>query len=380
MLRPVPATLNHYEQVAAAFPDTESLSVLTVAGATRDQVVAQLEVDLRTPVDDDWPDQDGTTSWAILEIPGGVLAVEVTGFGDPSRADLAALSIGGAASVVRSNVLAHYRFGCARAGELEFDADEYIYVEDPNTVPDELQDLFRLAYDDLAEESDNSEDHDPFAVGLAMCEVVTGLEISAEQVQAVLASGFFAAPSMRYPTELEREAEANGGSAPRSDDIPHAHEGGRVEPSPSHWLAATRGVYAIGGEFPGTFSEPPAEWPTDAFCVAVDPDTAWVRKLSTQPDTRIRPLAVYAETEPTMVLQEAAEAYEHQTSAVLYTRFGDALRVYDSDFTVRLYLTEGQSTYQLRVFAKLPDEEHDYEEHLLVAWPDPNAQPDVVRT
>jgi hypothetical protein len=376
----VPATVDHYDQVAAAFPDTESLTVLTVAGATRDQVIAQLEIDPGTEVEEGWQDDEEKTAWGILEIPGGVLAVEATGFGDPANADLAALSANGGAAVTRSNILAHYRFGCARAGELVFDADEYIYIEDPDTVPDELQDLFRLVYDELAEEPNDAEDRDPFAVGLAMCEVVTGLEVSADQVQAVLASGFFAAPSMRYPAELTQEAAAVTDTLP-GIEVPRVSEGGRAEPTPSHWLAATEGVYAIGGEFPGTFSDPPAEWPADAFCVAVDPGTAWVRKLSPQPSTKIRPIAVYAETEPTEVLHDASQAYEHQTSAVLFSMFGDALRVYDCyPFAERLYLTEGLATFQLRVFAKLPDHEHDYEQHLLVVWPDPTARPDVDRT
>jgi hypothetical protein len=377
----VPATVDHYEQVAAAFPDTESLTVLTVAGATRDQVVAQLEIDLGTEVEEGWQDDEEKTAWAILEIPGGVLAVEATGFGDPAKADLAALSANGAAAVTRRNILAHYRFGCARAGALVFDADEYIYIDDPDTVPDELQDLFKLVYDDLADEtSGDVEDSDPFVVGLAMCEVVTGVEVSADQVQAVLGSGFFAATSTRYLAELTQEAAAVTHTLP-DIDAPRATDGGRAEPMPSHWLAATDGVYAIGGEFPGTFSDPPGEWPTDAFCVAVDPGTAWVRKLSPQPSTKIRPIAVYAETEPTEVLHDASEAYEHQTSAVLFSMLGDALRVYDCyPFAERLYLTEGLATFQLRVFAKLPDDEHDYEQHLLVAWPDPTARPDVDRT
>ena len=123
-----------------------------------------------------------------------MLAVEITGFGDPSKADLVALSMSGAASVVRSNILAHYRFGCARAGELLFDADEYIFVEDLDAVPAELQDMFRLVCDDLADEPNHVEHRDPFAVGLAMCEVVTGLEVSADHVQGGR-RGFFAAPS-----------------------------------------------------------------------------------------------------------------------------------------------------------------------------------------
>ena len=65
---------------------------------------------------------------AAIEVPGGVLAIELSGYGDPSTADLASLSTSGASAVVRCNIQAHDRFGCARAGELVFDDDEFTYV------------------------------------------------------------------------------------------------------------------------------------------------------------------------------------------------------------------------------------------------------------
>src|SRR5689334_18946528 len=107
------ATVEFYEQVLLAFPDTESLSVVVVSGATRDTVLAGLGADLANPVEDAWDTSPETTAWAAVEVPGGVLAIELTGYGDPSTADLLSLSADGAAAVVRSNIQAHDRFGCA---------------------------------------------------------------------------------------------------------------------------------------------------------------------------------------------------------------------------------------------------------------------------
>jgi hypothetical protein len=212
MLRTVPTTMDRYIELVAAFPDTESLTVLTVASVTRDQVAAQLDVDLSTPVDEDiWADNEHVTAWALLEVPGGVLAVELSGFGDPSNADLAALSalpaLPGGSAVTRSNVLAHYRFGCARNGELLFDDDEFIFTDRPEAVPAELRPLFDLVHDDLSDEDSENDGEDddtppPFAVGLAMAEAITGVEITAAHISGVYESGFFAGPSQRYLNDL----------------------------------------------------------------------------------------------------------------------------------------------------------------------------------
>lgn len=200
------ATPEYYQQVGDAFPDTEGLTVLTVSGRSRDQVAAALDTDLSKPVDDGWSDDENQTAWAILEVSGGVLAVESTGYGDPTLAALRALSEnGGAAAVVRSNIQAHLRFGCARNGELLFDDDEYMYIDDPHVVPEELRPLFDLAWDDLeggATEEDE-EGPDGFVVGLAMAELITGVEVTSDQVAALYQSGFFAAPSLVYVGSLD---------------------------------------------------------------------------------------------------------------------------------------------------------------------------------
>ena len=135
-----------------------------------------------------------------------MLAVETTGYGDPTLAALKALSgKDGAAAVVRHNVQAHLRFGCARNGELLFDDDEYMYVDDPDVVPRELRPLFDLAWDDLeGDEDDDDEGTDGFAVGLAMAEFVTGIELTSDSVTEVCTrQTFFLAPGLVYARALD---------------------------------------------------------------------------------------------------------------------------------------------------------------------------------
>ena len=62
------ATAEYYAQMGDTFGDTESLTVLVVAGANRGRVAAALGVDLSAPVEP--PDDVETTSWALVDIPG----------------------------------------------------------------------------------------------------------------------------------------------------------------------------------------------------------------------------------------------------------------------------------------------------------------------
>lgn len=195
------ATVEYYEQLLDALPDTESLTVVVVVGKSRGEVAGLLSVDLSDPVDDAWPDDDSKTGWAVSDIPGGVLAFEFSGYGDPAVQVLRALSVGGAASVVRGNVQAHVRFGAARDGELLFDDDEYMFTENPDSVPAELRPLFELIYDDLEGDESSEDGPDGFTVGLAMAEVVTGIELNAESTEAAANSGMFAGPSLVYRRE-----------------------------------------------------------------------------------------------------------------------------------------------------------------------------------
>lgn len=139
-----------------------------------------------------------------------MLGTEVSGYGDPTLSALRSLSAGGGAcAVVRDNVQAQTRFGCARDGEVLFDADEYTWIEDPGVVPAELRPLFDLAWDDsddddADDDADDEADEDspsPYAVGLAMAEVVTGLRFGEDQLHQLTAGPYFAAPTQRYPDD-----------------------------------------------------------------------------------------------------------------------------------------------------------------------------------
>jgi hypothetical protein len=251
----VAATVEFYEQVLPAFPDSESLTVLVVSGATREAVLTGLGADLSRPVEDAWDVEGDSTAWAAVDVPGGVLAVELTGYGDPSSADLTSLSEAGAAAVVRCNIQAHYRFGCARAGGLVFDDDEFIYIDDRGRVPGELRRLFDAAWVDLDDDSEEGEE--PFATGLAMAELVTGLELTEDQVAAVLESEFFWAPSLRFPGS----DAGSGEPAPRGLVVAGQDEGiaaagriGRdVEGDPgARTLSGELGSVVVEGTFQGT--------------------------------------------------------------------------------------------------------------------------------
>jgi hypothetical protein len=187
--------------------DTESLSILVAAGVTVDEVATALEVRTDTePSEEPSLDDPDWSAFVMTEIPGGVLALEFSGYADPSLSALRAITIGErSAATVRSNIQAHLRFGCARDGEILFDDHEYTWVDDRERVPAELRDLFDLAYDDPDVEIGSDEDtaEDGFLVGLAMVEVITGLRITAEDLRRAVASGHRPAPSLRYVGELD---------------------------------------------------------------------------------------------------------------------------------------------------------------------------------
>lgn len=114
------------------------------------------------------------SAYAFLQVGDGVVAHEDTGFGDPPRQLLAALSRdGGTAAVATDNIEAMVRFGYARDGEVVFDEFEYAFVDDLEEVPAEVRDLARLAWDDL--EGPMVETADWLGVATAMSEKVTGV-------------------------------------------------------------------------------------------------------------------------------------------------------------------------------------------------------------
>lgn len=123
--------------------------MLLVRGGTRADVLRLLGAEAESS-GEPFPDLEDIdySGYALVEVEGGVVAFELTGYADPSPRVLAALSaLRGAAAVTRFNVMAHERFGCARDGVIVFDADEFMYVteQEKEGVPPELRPMFDSA-------------------------------------------------------------------------------------------------------------------------------------------------------------------------------------------------------------------------------------------
>jgi hypothetical protein len=374
----VAATVEFYEQVLSAFPDRESLTVLVAAGTTRDAVLAGVGADLSNPAEDAWDFHTRSAAWAAIEVPGGVLAVELSGYGDPSLADLASLSKAGAAALVRCNIQAHHRFGAARAGELIFDDDEYIYLRDPDRIPAELRPLFDAAWVDL-DSDDDDERADPLATGLAMAEMVTGIELPEGQVAAIFDAEFFLAPSPRYP-----DAQA-------TDVSPAAPPQVKLGPGVRRFNTDHDFFYAEGGSYPvmsgwdysfhgtGSHDDAPAgfglavvtrtavdEWAGDGV------QTAWIGLLDRSgEDQRVSLTVLHAKTEPTSTLESLRAAYTDEASGVIRGRHRDNLMAIGrsrhlTNVTDRKHAVDADGMLALHVFARRVTWP---EEHVLVLWP-----------
>lgn len=176
-------TVEHYRSLfteASAFYG-DGTTVLVVRGASVQEVVDALGgVPPGDVPEHAWDGPEPIwASYTLTAVEGGVLATEDTGYADPPNSVLVALSEGGrAAAVVRDNIQAHCRFGCARDGELVFDEDEYTFLEDRDSVPHEVRALFDLAWIDLTEDELDPQEDDSTAVGLAMAEVVTSIHLT----------------------------------------------------------------------------------------------------------------------------------------------------------------------------------------------------------
>jgi hypothetical protein len=168
--------VEHYKSLSVG-----DQSTLVVRGASVQEVVDALGgVPLDdVPEDELNGDEPIWAAYTLTVIQGGVLAAEDTGYADPPSSVLVALSKDGrAAAVVRNDIQAHCRFGCARDGELLFDNDEYTFLEDRDSVPQDLRQLFDLAWVDLTGDGSDPQE-DSTAVALAMAEVVTGIRLTA---------------------------------------------------------------------------------------------------------------------------------------------------------------------------------------------------------
>ena len=206
-------TVEHYSEIAEEL-DLEELTVLVVAGASLEEVREVVLTEAALPTGGETLEDDEVSAWGFVEVDGGVLAMEHTGYADPSRAALVTLSsVGRSAAVVRDNIQAHLRFGGARGGALLFDDNEFTFIaaDERSRVPDELRPLFDLAWVDLdAEDGDEDEDEDgnPIAVALAMAEQVTGVVLTAEDFERMMSlprEEWHRVRTLRYAEGLDGE-------------------------------------------------------------------------------------------------------------------------------------------------------------------------------
>ena len=203
--------VEHYSELVGDL-DLEAQTILVVAGASVEEVKAVVLGEAALPTDGSMLGDDEVSAYGFVEVEGGVLAIEHTGYADPSVAALVQLSSGGrTAAVVRDNIQAHVRFSCARDGALLFDDDEYIFIDadERSRVPDELRALFDLAWIDVdADDHDEDEEADPTGVGLAMAELVTGVVLTTEdfeQLDELPRSEWHGVRTMRYVEGLPGE-------------------------------------------------------------------------------------------------------------------------------------------------------------------------------
>lgn len=205
--------VEHYSEIVGEL-ELEAQTILAVAGASVDEVKAVVLAEAALPTAGARLGDDEVSAYAFVEVEGGVLAIEHTGYADPSVAALVQLSSGGrTAVVVRDNIQAHVRFACARDGALLFDDDEYIFIddEDRSRVPDELRPLFDLAWIDVeADDHDEDDEADPTGVALAMSELATGIVLTAEdfeRLEELPRDAWHAVRTMRYVEGLEGQGE-----------------------------------------------------------------------------------------------------------------------------------------------------------------------------
>lgn len=150
----------------------EAACVTAVVGKSRESVLEDFGANVQVAVSIE--DAYGN-SVSVVDVPGGVLAIEYNGFQGAQEEVLEALSGNGPASSMFWNVNDDNAFSCARDGQLLATVDMYD-AEDPDEVdlPPDLQALFELGAD---------EDADLHALGLAMIEQFTGIKITPIHVE-----------------------------------------------------------------------------------------------------------------------------------------------------------------------------------------------------
>ena len=114
------------------------------------------------------------SGYSVIQVGDGIVAYEDTGFADPPKRLLAALSEGGGASAVATdNIEAMTRFGYARDGKVVYDNYEYAFADSLDEIPAEVRDLARLAWEDP--EGPMVATASWSKVAMAMSEKVTGV-------------------------------------------------------------------------------------------------------------------------------------------------------------------------------------------------------------
>ncbi len=180
--------------------EPESCTIVLVSQADRGLLARALGADLTRTTGDPDPDDIDSSACALADVTGGALGYEPTGFADPANDVLRLLSAdGGRAAVARSNIQGHLRFGCAVDGELVFDDDEFIYIDDRSRIPEALTHLFAQAWIDLDDEvTDEDDGPGPLSVALAMAEAFTGVSFTAQDLERATEAGWFRVPSLTY--------------------------------------------------------------------------------------------------------------------------------------------------------------------------------------
>ena len=159
--------------------EPEELTVVSVTSSRADEVLATLQSSAVPLGDTSEPDEDDEytrATWFTHQLGPDVVAVEYSGYHDPSVETLAALSaVGRRAAVARSNIDAQVRFGCAEDGRVLFDDDEFAFAEDRSGLPAELSGLMDAVWVDLDAEESHDDGPAPMLTALAMAETFTGV-------------------------------------------------------------------------------------------------------------------------------------------------------------------------------------------------------------
>lgn len=162
-------------------------TLLLVTGSSVEAVLSLLGASAHPVSLGRW--DDSGSAYAATTVPGGVLAIELSGFADPSSETLARLSSGGAAAVAAGGGEATERFACARDGVVEWEASDWdmLDIEEIAEVPIQLRGLFDTAWRSLdATDDEDDPDVDPSAVAVAMAEEFTGLRVTRADVAGLV--------------------------------------------------------------------------------------------------------------------------------------------------------------------------------------------------